>query len=47
MRAHALRGDVLRIFDVEAERIAVERERLVDILHRDPDVIEDGPAGIG
>ena len=31
MRAHALRRDFLRRLDLEAERIAIERERCVEI----------------
>ena len=42
VRAHALRWHLFRRFDLQAERVAVERERGVEILHRDADVIEDG-----
>ncbi len=42
MRAHALRGDLFGRFDLEAERIAIERQRRVEIPHGDADVIEDG-----
>ena len=42
VRAHLLRRDVFGRFDVQAERVAIERERGVEILHRDPDVIENG-----
>jgi hypothetical protein len=40
MRAHALRADLFRRFDLEAERVAVERERCRQIGDRDADVIE-------
>ena len=45
MRAHALRGDLFGRFDLEAERVAIERERRREILHRDADVIEDSLHG--
>jgi len=41
MRAHVLRRDVLGRLDLEPERVAVERGRGRQILHRDADVIED------
>ena len=42
VRAHLLRGDILGRFDLEAERIAVERERRLEILHGDANVIQNG-----
>src|SRR5438093_1530645 len=39
--AHVLRRNVLWRFDLEAERVAIEGERRLQILHRDADVIED------
>ena len=39
-RAHALRDNLFRRFDLEPERVTVERKRRLDVLHRDPDVIE-------
>jgi hypothetical protein len=39
---NALRWHVLRSLDLEAQRIAIERERRLEIAHRDPDMIEDG-----
>ena len=41
-RADALRDNLLRRPDLETERVAVERQRLLDVLHRDADVIEHG-----
>jgi hypothetical protein len=46
VRTHALRGDFLGADDVEAERVAVEGQRGVDVLHRNTDVIEDGFHGM-
>ena len=40
VRAHPLRGDFLGRLDLEAERVAIERERRVEVLHGDADVIE-------
>ena len=42
VRANALRGHLFGRFDLQAERVPVERERGLEILHRDADVIEDG-----
>src|SRR5205814_1429914 len=42
VRPDALRRDLFSRFDVEAERIAVERQRRPEILHRDADMIENG-----
>ena len=42
VRAHALRRDLFRRFDLEPERVAIERERRGEIRDRDADVIEDG-----
>ena len=42
MRPHALRADLFGGLDRETERVPVERERLVDVLNGDADVIEDG-----
>ena len=41
MRAHPLRRDFLGRFDLEAQGVAIERQRRPQILHGDPDVIED------
>ena len=40
VRADPLRGHVLGRFDLEPERVAIERQRLVEALDRDADVIE-------
>jgi hypothetical protein len=40
-RADTLRRYILRSFYLEAERVAIERERRVDVLHSDSDVIEN------
>src|SRR5688572_22316126 len=42
VRAHLLRGYLLRGVHLQPERIPIERERLPDILDGDPDVIERG-----
>ena len=42
MRAHALRCDFLGRFDLEAQGIAIERQRRRQILHGDSDVIQNG-----
>ena len=42
VRAHALAGHFLGHLDVQAQRIAIEGERFVEVLHRDADVVEDG-----
>ena len=42
VRAHTLRRHLFGRLDVEAERIAIERQRRGEILHRDADVVEDG-----
>src|SRR5438552_14948053 len=42
MRAHALTRHLLGWFDLQAQRVAVERQRRGQILNRDADVIEDG-----
>ena len=42
VRPHALAGDFLGDLDVKPERIPIERQRLVEILHGDADVVEDG-----
>ena len=47
MRADLLRGHLLRGFDLEAERVAVERERGSKVLHRDADVIENRSHRLG
>ena len=47
MRAHALRRHLLGRLDLEAERVAIERQRGRQILDRDADVIEDGFHGFG
>ena len=39
-RADALREHLFRRFDLETERVPVERERGLDVLHGDADVIE-------
>ena len=41
VRPDTLRPHVLGRLDVEAERVPVERQRLVDVLDRDADVIEN------
>ena len=41
MGAHALRRDVLDAFDLEAERVAVERQCRLDVSDGDADVIEN------
>ncbi len=41
MGPDTLRLHLLRRFDLEAERVAIEGERVVDVLHRDPHMIED------
>ncbi len=41
MRADALRRDVFGRFDLETERVAIERERRREVLYRDADVIEN------
>ena len=38
----ALRRDLFRPFDLQAERVAVESERRAQIAHRNPDVVENG-----
>ena len=40
VRAHALRRDLFGRLDLEPERVAVERQRRVEVRHRDADVIE-------
>ena len=40
VRPDALRHDLFRRLDLEAQRVAIERERRRQILHRNPDVIE-------
>jgi hypothetical protein len=45
MGADSLRRYVFGRLDLEAERIAIERERLVEAAHGDPDVVEDGLTG--
>ena len=40
VRAHLLRRHLLGVLDLEAERIAIERQRRREVLHRDADVIE-------
>ena len=40
VRADALRRDLLGRFDDEAERVAVERERVLEAGHGDADVID-------
>ena len=42
MRADTLRRHLLGRFDLQPERVAIERERRRQIRHRDADVIEDG-----
>ena len=42
VRPDALRRHLLRALHVETERVAVEGQRLVEALHRNADVIEDG-----
>src|SRR5437588_1454593 len=42
MRAHALRLDCLGRVDLEAKRVAVERERRLQVLDGNADVIENG-----
>ena len=42
MRAHALRRDLFGRLDLEAERIAIERQRRAEIFDGDADVVEDG-----
>src|SRR5688572_33143150 len=41
MLSHALGLHVFRRVNLQPEAVAVERERLVDVAHRDPDMIED------
>src|SRR6185503_16313389 len=41
VRPDALGVDLLGHLDLEAERVAEERERLVEVLNRDADVVED------
>src|SRR5262245_41132970 len=43
VRAHVLRGHVFGWLDLQAQRIPIEGERLLDVLYRDTDVIEDRP----
>jgi hypothetical protein len=40
MRPHALRRDIFRRIDLEAERVAVERERRGEVFHGDADMIQ-------
>ena len=47
VRADALRRHFFRRLDLEAERVAIERQRGRQVLHRDPDVIQDGLHGLG
>src|SRR5438105_6067181 len=47
MGANTLRRDLLRHFDVEAERIAIERQRGVEIFDGDADVVEDSFHRVG
>jgi len=42
MRADALRRHIFGRLDLEAQRIAIERERRTEIFDGDADVIEDG-----
>ena len=42
MGADALRRDVFGRFDLETERVAIERERRREVPYRDADVIEGG-----
>jgi hypothetical protein len=41
--AHVLLAHLLRHMDVQAERVAVERQRGVDVAHRNPNVVEHRP----
>ena len=40
--AHSLRDDVLGRLDLEAERIAIERQRGVQVAHGDADMVQNG-----
>ncbi len=42
MRAHALAGHFFGHVHMQAERVAIESQRLVEVLHGDADVVEDG-----
>src|SRR5688572_19293838 len=42
MRPHALARHLLWHLDVQPQPVAIERERLVEVCHRDTDVVEDG-----
>src|SRR5687768_6446585 len=42
MRPHALVRHLLRHLDAQPQPIAIERERLVEVFHRDTNVVEDG-----
>ena len=47
MRAHLLARHLLGGFDLEAERVTVERQRGGQIFHGDADVVEDSFHGLG
>ena len=42
VRAHALRRHLFGRLDLEAERVAIERQRRGQVLHGDADVVQDG-----
>jgi hypothetical protein len=42
MGPYALAGNLLGHIDVQAEGVAIERERFVEVLHGNADVVEDG-----